>query len=351
MVVDRAIDHLSRIHAKPFFLSVHLMDVHHPYIPPHPYQDAFRSPGAAETTPERLWAKSWSSFNDLPENPNALTRADLLRIVDLYDGSIRYVDDQIGRLVDALGGHGVLDDTLIVVTADHGESLTEHGFFFAHGWRLFEPSMRVPLVIRYPGGLPAGLRVDAIAQSIDVLPTLLELLGIDVPAEIDGISLLPVIDGREQTLNPYALAKTTKSLTYLEIRSEREILDQYALRTPEWKYIAQEDGRRDALFDLVRDPLELRDVGPEQPGQADLMRRLLADALRDGGRTERLEAYGLERVAEWRALLGLAGHVTPTSAADPWIRSRADRVLGCLPASGKPLKAALAQLGLEWTAL
>ena len=267
---ERALAWLDRHAAEGFFLFVHFFDPHGLYQPPEPYDRMFE---AESPQPFLL------PMNRIPPYARIENENDANVYISRYDGEIRFVDDQIARLVDALERHGVLDDTLIVVTADHGESLTEHGFFFAHGWRLFEPSMHVPLLIRYPSGLPRGRRVDGIAQSIDVMPTLLELLGIDAPAEIDGVSLMPLIDGREPALNPYALAKTTKALTYLNLEIDRDLHDHYAIRTPEWKYLHGEDGVTSALYDLVSDPEEALDVAAAEPDRVTELRQLLLHAL------------------------------------------------------------------------
>jgi arylsulfatase A-like enzyme len=267
---DRALAWLDENADESFFLFVHFFDPHGVYQPPEPYDRMFENESG-----EQLLLP----IERIPPYARIGDETDANVYISRYDGEIRYVDDQIGRLVEALDEHGILDDTLLVVTADHGESLTEHGFFFAHGWRLFEPSMRVPLLFRYPPGLPGGLRVDGIAQSIDVLPTLLELLGIDAPAQIDGISLMPLIDGSEPSLNPYALAKTTKSLTYLNLELDRDLHDHYAIRTPEWKYLHGEDGISHMLFDLVRDPEERQNVASTDAARVAELRELLLDAL------------------------------------------------------------------------
>jgi arylsulfatase A-like enzyme len=267
---ERALAWLEQHAAEPFFLFVHFFDPHGAYQPPEPYDRMFEI-----ETPEPFLLP----MSRIPPYARIGEETDANVYISRYDGEIRYVDDQIARLVDALERHGVLDDTLIVVIADHGESLTEHGFFFAHGWRLFEPSMHVPLVFRYPAGLPRGHRVDGIAQSIDVMPTLLELLGIDAPAEVDGVSLIPLIHGREPMLNPYALAKTTKALTYLNLELDRNLHDHYAIRTREWKYLHGEDGLTFALFDLVSDPGEALNIAPNEVARVTELRQLLLHVL------------------------------------------------------------------------
>jgi len=123
-----------------------------------------------------------------------------------YDASVRTVDEQIGRVVDALRRHDLLDATLLVVTADHGESFGEQGYL-QHGPRVDEVVMRVPLIMRFPGQAPhgrAGQRAAQLVRTIDIMPTTLVALGVPVPADIQGKSLLPAIDdGVDLALTAY----------------------------------------------------------------------------------------------------------------------------------------------------
>ena len=141
---------------KPFFLFVHYYDPHAAYSPPTPFAERFRP--------------------------------------DLYQGEIAYVDEQVGRLRRELEGLGLLEDTVVVITSDHGESLGEHGEP-THGVFLYQATLRVPLIIVAPKRWPGGRRVAALASLIDVPPTLLELTGVRVPDGLDGRSLAPAVDG------------------------------------------------------------------------------------------------------------------------------------------------------------
>ena len=114
---------------------------------------------------------------------------------DLYEGEIAYVDEQVGRLRQALDGLGLLDGTIVVLVSDHGESLGEHGEP-THGVFLYQATLHVPLIVVAPGRWPAGKRVASLASLIDVAPTLLELSGQAVPAGLDGRSLAPAVAGR-----------------------------------------------------------------------------------------------------------------------------------------------------------
>jgi len=131
-----------------FFLWVHFFDPHAPYRPPRPYSDRG----------------------------------------DRYQGEIAFMSEQVGRLLDALRKSGALDETLVLVVGDHGEAFGEHGEE-THGMLCYQPTMRIPMLIRYPNGHWEGRRSDRFVSVVDVLPTLAEAMGLDVPAGLDGVSL------------------------------------------------------------------------------------------------------------------------------------------------------------------
>jgi len=237
--------------ARPFFLFVHYFDPHALYAPPAPYDTLF-APSAGPRT--------LLSPEDVPSYARLEGLQDLESYVARYDGEIRYVDDQLRRLLEHLREQGVLEDTVIAVTADHGEDLGEHELWFSHGWRLYDPSLHVPLVIAAPGRLPAGLRVPDPVQSVDLLPTLLELLGVAVPASAQGASLLDLVRAPGSDPGRALLARTTKTRTYLRLSRREDLRDFRALRAGGWKYVESEDGQERALFDLRSDAGETRDV-------------------------------------------------------------------------------------------
>jgi len=180
--VDRAIAWLDRPAKAPFFLWLHLFDPHAPYeAPGHPFDPP--TDGAALELPV-YW----------PETHRAITSTAWLSAA--YDAEVRFVDAQIGRLLAVLQHGGELEDTLIVLTADHGESLTEHGLLFDHGDDLFEPSLRVPLIVNWPDEVAAG-QLQCLASNMDVTPTILGLLGIDDGAERHGVDRSDSLRGGE----------------------------------------------------------------------------------------------------------------------------------------------------------
>ena len=155
-VVDRAIAWLNARSGKPFFLWVHVFDPHAPYDPPSPFREKYK------------------------ERP--------------YDGEVAYTDQQFGRLFDSLEKRSTPENTIVAVLADHGESLSEHGEF-THGVFLYDSTLRVPFLLAGPG-VPKNVRVKQQARTIDLAPTLLELIGVKRPQRVQGTSLTPSFCGK-----------------------------------------------------------------------------------------------------------------------------------------------------------
>jgi arylsulfatase A-like enzyme len=168
----------------------------------------------------------------------------------------------VGALVDGLAARGRLDDTLLVVTADHGEEFSDHGGF-EHGHTLYDELLHVPLLIRMPGGAAEPRRFPGVVRLMDLAPTILEEVGVEVPAEFDGQTLSPQLDGGPGTPRPVV---STGNMWGPAGRS---------LRASGLKLIEQPDAEGRRLFDVVADPREMRDLADERPDRvAELQQRL-----------------------------------------------------------------------------
>jgi arylsulfatase A-like enzyme len=188
------------------------------------------------------------------------------RQLDLYDNEVAYNDREIGRLVEALKRERLYDSTLIAVTADHGEEFGEHGFT-RHGHTLYQALLHVPLVLKLPGSGRRDSRVEGLASSLDLAPTLLDLAGLPVPADLQGMSLRPAIESG---------SRSPRSVALSEQLSPKEVL--YAGRDQRFKYVYQLlPSPGEWLFDLSQDPGELHDLLPEAPPAA---RGLIDEVLR-----------------------------------------------------------------------
>jgi arylsulfatase len=166
----------DRAPERPLFLWVHFIDPHMPYDPPPSWTRTFTHEGSLPLDPERL---------PIPAAPSS--GLDALDLIDLYDEEIAYVDSQIGRLLDGYAGLADVDETLIIFTSDHGESMTEHEYWFVHGYHVYEEIARVPFMIRGPGIEPG--RRPGVTSGVDVAPTVLAFVGAAEPADISGLDL------------------------------------------------------------------------------------------------------------------------------------------------------------------
>jgi arylsulfatase len=181
--VDQTLDWIA-VHCtrpQPFFVWLHLFDPHTPHTPPDPYADGLRPAGPMGLGPVRAWVP----FRE--PGPRSFDEPVLGGNRDLYDGEVAYLDRQLGRLLDGIASRGLLDSTLVVLVADHGENLGEHGLLYRHVG-LFDTTTHVPLLVRWPGPARPGRRFDGLAQTIDLFPTLLAAAGLPVPPQ-DGIDL------------------------------------------------------------------------------------------------------------------------------------------------------------------
>jgi len=225
-VVSKAIEWLDRDAARPFLAWVHLYEPHAPYDPP----EAIR----ARFPPTMIGA---------------------------YDGEIATADMQVGRLIDHLAGAGRLDRTLVVLLGDHGESLGEHGEE-QHGFFIYDADVRIPLIIA-GAGVPSRV-VDDQVRIVDVMPTILQLLGIDVPPGVQGRSLLPLLRGEHMDL-------VAASETWYP-RHHYGWSELTSIRDGRYQLIA---APRRELYDLQLDPAELHDVAADNPLRADALERAL----------------------------------------------------------------------------
>jgi arylsulfatase A-like enzyme/Flp pilus assembly protein TadD len=257
-VVDRAVAWLGSQSGKPFFLWVHVYDPHMPYDPPSPFREKYKG--------------------------------------RLYDGEVAYTDQQLGRLFDAIAQKSPGGNTLIAVLSDHGESFSEHGEY-AHGVFLYDATLRIAFMLSGPG-VPAGLRVKQQARSIDLFPTLLELMGGKAPEAVQGASLVPAFTGKEvpaawsyeETLFPKI------NMGWAELRG---------IRTNRWKYIR---APRPELYDLAQDTGETVNVIASHPAEfRELEAKLKTVAGSQGAEKVETAALDQRTMSELKSLGYLSG--------------------------------------------
>ena len=265
---SRAIPWLRSHTDEPFFLFLHYWDPHYPLHPPAAYRDLFYrgnpfDPGnhsLEEWWQHPLGAMAKDTWLRRPQG--LVTDADY--VVAMYDQEIRYLDDSLAALLGTLDELKLAEDTLVMLVADHGTSLTEQGIFFEHHG-LYDCTIHVPLIWRWPGRLPRGTRVPSLLHMNDVAPTLLEAVGLGIPEEMEGVSAWRLLTG-EQPEGGHS------QVVSLECTWQAK----WSLRNDRYKFIVSRDaglrgGPPRELYDLRADPGEVRNVAEARPDIAGAM--------------------------------------------------------------------------------
>jgi arylsulfatase A-like enzyme/predicted Zn-dependent protease len=293
VVVAHALAWLSKHPPGPFFMWVHLYDPHFPYEAPDPFGTRYKSAP--------------------------------------YDGEIAYSDSALGKLLDQLRAQGLFENSVIAMMSDHGESLGDHGEEF-HGFFLYDVTIHVPLLMKLPGERFAGKRIDSPVGLVDVLPTILRAVGIDAPQEMQGESLLAMMEPKPP---PAATGETAPaSPPERPLYSETE----YGVRAYGWsavrslrtgKYLFIEAPRRE-LYDMAADPKAEHDLSASSKAVADTLQGQL-DAFRlrtrksgeapapvaDPEAQEKLAALGYTAASADSAMTAAAAAAKGIGGADP----------------------------------
>jgi arylsulfatase A-like enzyme len=271
-VTSAAVDWLASAGEEPFFLFLHYFDVHYDFVPPPEIVEEF-DPGYKGPVTGKNFLASKTIHKGMPER-------DFQRLLALYDGEIRFVDNHIGLVLEALREKGRMENTVIVITGDHGEEFFEHGEK-GHRNNLFETVIRIPLIFRLPGGA-AGRRISGCVRILDIGPTLLDLAGIAVQDDARlGKSLLPWLKetggGGGNSLPPEA----PEYPVFSELVVPSAGKDIRALRRGRYKGIWDRIKGQAFFYDLQRDPAE---QNPLLPGSDPVFRKMekeILDTVRD----------------------------------------------------------------------
>lgn len=295
-----------------WYLWVHLFDPHGPYEPPPPfdtryYQGDPKDPSNTSMAP----VKNVAAY--LKESLQGIT--DLRWVLAQYEGEVSYADAQIGRLLAAVDPQ----NTLVVVIADHGESLGEHDVWFNHGDDVYETSVHVPFAMRWPGRIAPGQRITQPFEGTDLAPTLLDIVGVDIPSTMTGTSAAGLVGAGDGKGRIEARSMCFDREANLAARQAGEIdkpkYRMVSLRGPNTRYVHRETGRDPEFFDLTTDPKGLVDLYPEkqwQPMSSELLGILSrnATALLGSDATDRSAAEVSE---EERQRLEALGYLDPTT--------------------------------------
>lgn len=225
---------------QPFFLWLHYVNPHTPYQPTEEALARFRGDGLIPRGPELERVTGY--HGGVNRKHVAVEGEDHWGdYIDRYDAEIFVADQHIGRVLKALEESGHADSTLVVFTSDHGESLGEHDYFFDHGFDLFNPSLRIPLIFSFPGVLPSGEHVSGAVSTLDIYPTVLDVAQVSFPPGLEGKSVLPLVRGT-----------TTRLHDELFFQNDHH---QMAITNGRLKLIHHPDGHHE-LYDMYRDPTE-----------------------------------------------------------------------------------------------
>ena len=255
----------GRTDPRPFFLYAHSMDPHDPYVDP-----SERRQGRVDSTPTKDVGRIGSAgfMRALEEGRVSGSPALREQLLRLYEAEIRFNDAGFGRLMERLAERGLAEDTLVVLLSDHGEEFAEHGWW-RHGKTLYEEQLRVPLVLRLPGGRFAGRRVPGTARHVDVVPTILDVLGLPPDAALPGRSLMGLGEGRGAAEEPVC--------AYLDV--DGRSLESVAFAGRKLvRYLSYDRPRpAEEFFALDRDPGETRSVAGESEAELPFLRALIQD--------------------------------------------------------------------------
>src|SRR5262249_16039227 len=261
VVADQTLDWLSKNYDKKFFLWMHLYDPHYPYRPPVPYSEEYKD--------------------------------------QLYDGEIAFADAQVGRIVRFLKERGIYQNTVIVLSGDHGESLGEHGEK-THGFFIYNSTLHVPLTFHGPGLQPRGSTASDLVNLADLMPTVLNILHIDVPPAVQGRNLVPLLP---------SAGKPPLTGLYAETFLPRLHFNWSELRSVENANYHFIDAPKPELYDLTKDPGETQNLYSQKKAVSEELRAQLVGLIQKYGPSHELaQKTGLDpALMERLKSLGYAG--------------------------------------------
>ncbi|NQT14414.1 MAG: sulfatase-like hydrolase/transferase [Planctomycetes bacterium] len=278
---EKAVEFIHEHRTGPWLFSFNCFDPHHPFDPPPEYLRRYRAeemplprfrPGELDNKPhyqklDHQWAHNEPGYFCV----EAMTDDDRRHVTAAYYAMIELIDDQVGRMLRAVEETGQIDNTIVIFMSDHGEMLGDHGLYLK-GPHFYDEAVRVPLILSWPGRFEAGLRADALVELVDLAPTLLEAAGVDVPASMQGRSLVPILTGQ-------ADPSVHRDAVYSEYYNAWTHRHSYAtmLRTRREKIVVYHGVDEGELYDLDADPREFDNLW-DGPRCASMKMRLLKEA-------------------------------------------------------------------------
>jgi arylsulfatase A-like enzyme len=294
---------LPRFGTRGSFAYIHYLQPHKPYDPPAEYLSGAATESGHQSPPA---GASWNELHAAFLRANQTGEASPSTVAELetrYRANLRYVDAGVGALLDRLRREGWYDESVIVLMADHGDAFFKHGRF-GHNLTLYDDMLRIPFVIKFPrrDGI-APRRLDDPVETIDLLPTLFDYLGLRIPEHLEGDSLWPLIQGRVRRLDgPEVVVATMRR-------------NLHAIRLGDHKYLLQVQGEEE-LYDLRADPDEQRNRIEEEPAKARALRQKLESMVDLTARRTLNERHDLRMDPEMERLLEILGYAGEEAAFD-----------------------------------
>jgi arylsulfatase A-like enzyme len=274
-LTDSFLGWLPRNNARRFFAYLHYREPHQPYNPPEQWIDSFVDPHYQGSI-----GRTFDSRISIDTNAQGLSDEDHRQILNLYEANLAYADFQVGRVLQALKNSGVYHNTIIVVSADHGEAFWEHGYQ-GHNRQLYEESARIPLIIKFPAGSGlSGKRIASVYQIADLYPSMIDLLNLPAPrARLDGESFLTTLT--QPSTNPRIITiRSTRASTSAIVRGD-------------YKLILSPQGME--LYNLRKDPLERRNLIQDRPVIAGYLLQFLMEINESTGVKAKSESAVLDQ--------------------------------------------------------
>ncbi|MBI4707197.1 MAG: sulfatase-like hydrolase/transferase [Candidatus Omnitrophica bacterium] len=270
MVFSAFLTTLDKSMHKPFFAWLHIYPPHDPYLPPEPYMGMFDPSSDLRTLSSQWYA---AEFIDDPGFENRKSAADTLR--NRYDEFIRYCDAQFKDFISQLKLRNNFKNTVIILSADHGEGFLEHNYF-GHGGALWEEVTHIPLIIKEPDRT-GGMVIDNLVGQIDISATILDFAGIYTPAWMEGLSLVPLMRGEKLTVRPvFSMVMQSNPTQRGQITK-----GMVAVWEGDYKLIHNLQENRSLLFDLRRDPDERKNLFDKEPEEGQHLLKILKENLQD----------------------------------------------------------------------
>jgi len=288
-VTGETIDWLDRNNDRGrFFLWVHYFDPHSPYSAPKEYWSRFTD-NFSETS---------SLFSKLGPRVNGSERNEIINQLEaMYDGEVAYTDAMVGKVLDRVEKLGLLEDTVVIILSDHGEGFGRHPADVTHGVELYDTTLRVPFILYYPGA-PEGKRVEKQTQLIDVMPTILEILGVEGKEDFEGKDVTPLIKNGEFDSPP--------AISERRLYSKNEVSDTrfYSVRYRGKKLIYKKFPNGNAnkmFFNIIKDPDELNNTLKYNKNQVGEFKEILDSWLSDPQhriKTQKISEESKERLRQ-----------------------------------------------------